>query len=250
MGELHLEIYIERMMREYKVPIEVGAPQVNYREAISAKADFDYTHKKQTGGSGQYACVIGNIEPIAWENPEAPEFEFNNQVKGGNIPSEYINACEAGFRDVMKEGPLAGFPMVSIRVNLIDGKYHEVDSSDMAFRICARQALKEAIRRANAHLLEPIMKVEVETPTEYQGTVIGDLSSRRGVIGGTMVRDDITVITVTVPLSEMFGYSTTLRSLTQGKATFSMEFERYTVCPKNIQDEAITARQEKRAQKR
>jgi elongation factor G len=250
MGELHLEIYIERMMREYKVPIEIGAPQVNYREAIANNAAFDYTHKKQTGGSGQYACVIGSIEPIAWENPEAPEFEFNNEVKGGNIPSEYINACEAGFRDVMNEGPLAGFPMVSIRVKLIDGKYHEVDSSDMAFRICARQALKEALKRANPHLLEPIMKVEVETPTEYQGVVIGDLSSRRGVIGGTMVRDEITVITVTVPLSAMFGYSTTLRSLTQGKATFAMEFERYAVCPKNIQDEAISARLERRAKRR
>jgi len=245
MGELHLEIYIERMMREYKVPIQVGPPQVNYRETISKTAAFDYTHKKQTGGAGQYACVIGSIEPLEFGNPDSPEFEFNNQVKGGNIPSEYINACAAGFQDVMQKGPLAGFPMVGVRVNLVDGKYHEVDSSDMAFRICSRQAMKEAVRKADGQLLEPIMKVEVETPAEYQGAVISDLSSRRGVIGGTMVREGITVVTVTVPLSEMFGYSTTLRSTTQGKATFSMEFDSYAACPRNIQEEVIAARKEK-----
>ncbi len=245
MGELHLEIYIERMMREYKVPIEVGPPQVNYRETISRTAPFDYTHKKQTGGSGQYACVIGDIEPLDYDNPDAEEFEFNNKVKGGNIPSEYINACSAGFKDVMQKGPMAGFPMVGVRVNLADGKYHEVDSSDMAFRICSRQAMKAAVQKAGAQLLEPIMKVEVETPSEFQGAVISDLSSRRGVIGGTMVRENITVITVTVPLSEMFGYSTVLRSSTQGKATFSMEFDSYAVCPKNIQEDVITSRKEK-----
>ncbi len=245
MGELHLEIYIERMLREYNVPIEVGAPQVNYREAISRVAPFDHTHKKQTGGSGQYACVQGNIEPLNYDDPDAENFEFLNLVKGGNIPSEYISACEAGFKDVMDKGPLAGFPMVGIKVNLEDGKYHEVDSSDMAFRICSRQAMKQAIQKAGSQLLEPVMKVEVETPSEYQGAIIGDLSSRRGVIGKTDVRDNITVITVTVPLSEMFGYSTTMRSLTQGKATFSMEFDSYTVCPKHIQDEVIEARKEK-----
>ncbi|MFH2131575.1 MAG: elongation factor G, partial [bacterium] len=249
MGELHLEIYIERMMREYDVPIEVGPPQVNYRETISKMAPFDYTHKKQTGGSGQYACVIGNIEPLDFDNPEAEEFEFNNMVKGGNIPSEYINACAAGFKDVMQKGPLAGFPMVGVHVNLVDGKYHDVDSSDMAFRICARQAMKNAVQKADAHLLEPIMKVEVETPTEYQGTVISDLSSRRGVIGGTMVREKITVITVSVPLSAMFGYSTTLRSATQGKATFSMEFDNYAICPRNVQEEVIASRKEKESKK-
>lgn len=245
MGELHLEIYIERMKREYKVPIVVGPPQVNYREAITRTASFDYTHKKQTGGSGQYACVIGNIEPMGYDNPEAENFEFNDLVKGGNIPSEYINACEAGFRDIMTEGPLAAFPMVGVKVNLQDGKYHEVDSSDIAFRICARQAMKQAVQKAGSQLLEPVMRVEVETPSEYQGTIIGDLSSRRGVIGRTDVRDNTTVITVTVPLSEMFGYSTTIRSLTQGKATFSMEFDSYTVCPRHIQDEVVEARREK-----
>ncbi|MDX2469434.1 MAG: elongation factor G [SAR324 cluster bacterium] len=249
MGELHLEIYIERMQREYDVPLEVGAPQVNYREAITAKAPFDYTHKKQTGGSGQYACVIGSIEPLAYENADSEEFEFKNNVKGGNIPSEFINACQAGFNDIMIEGPLGGFPMVGVKVNLDDGKYHDVDSSDMAFRLCSRQAMKQAVRAAGAQILEPMMKVEVETPSEFQGGVIGDLSSRRGIIAGTEVRDDATVVNASVPLSEMFGYSTSLRSATQGKATFSMEFEAYAACPRNIQEKVIEERKEKLAEK-
>jgi len=247
MGELHLEIYIERMQREYKVPVEVGAPQVNYREAITRVAKYDYTHKKQTGGSGQYACVIGSIEPLAYAEEGSATFEFKNNVKGGNIPSEYIGACEAGFKDVMVKGPLAGFPMVGIKVNLDDGKYHDVDSSDMAFRICARAAIKQAVREAGAQILEPMMRVEVETPAEFQGGVIGDLSSRRGIISGSEVRDDATVIMASVPLSEMFGYSTSLRSATQGKATFAMEFENYAACPKHIQEQVITARKEKLA---
>ncbi|MCP4295568.1 MAG: elongation factor G [Proteobacteria bacterium] len=246
MGELHLEIYIERMQREYDVPIEVGAPQVNYREAITTKAGFDYTHKKQTGGSGQYACVVGDIEVAILEEDDDPEkMQFENHVKGGNIPSEYINACQAGFNDVMGEGPLAAFHMVKVRVNLRDGKYHDVDSSDMAFRICSRQAMKRAIRAANPQLLEPMMKVEVETPPEFQGGVIGDLSSRRGIISGTDAREDVTTITAVVPLSEMFGYSTSLRSATQGKATYSMEFDSYAACPRNIQEEVIETRREK-----
>ncbi|MDH5561580.1 MAG: elongation factor G [Deltaproteobacteria bacterium] len=245
MGELHLEIYIERMNREYEVELNIGAPQVNYREAITRKSPFDYTHKKQTGGSGQYACVIGDIEPLPFDVEGTEEFEFNNKVKGGNIPSEYISACEAGFKDVMNEGPLAAFPMIGIKVNLADGKYHDVDSSDMAFRICSRQAMKQAVRSAGAVILEPMMKVEVETPTEFQGAVIGDLSSRRGIIGGSEVRDDITVVLVTVPLSEMFGYSTALRSATQGKATFSMEFDSYAICPKHIQESVIEKRKDK-----
>lgn len=222
MGELHLEIYVERMQREYKVPVEVGAPQVNYREAITQPSKFDYTHKKQTGGSGQYACVVGEIEPLDVTQEGVEDFEFNNNIKGGSIPSEFISACEAGFKDVMVEGPLAAFPMVGVKVSLNDGKFHEVDSSDMAFRIASRQAMKQAVRGANPQLLEPMMKVEVETPSEFQGSVIGDLSSRRGIIGGSEVRDEMTVVNSTVPLSEMFGYSTVLRSATQGKATFSM----------------------------
>ena len=246
MGELHLEIYIERMQREYEVPLDVGAPQVNYREAINSKATFDYTHKKQTGGSGQYACVMGEIEPLTSEDSDSSEeFAFVNKIKGGSIPSEYISACEAGFKDIMHEGPLGAFPMIGIQVTLIDGKYHDVDSSDMAFRICSRHAMKQAISKADAVLLEPTMKVEVETPSEFQGGVIGDLSSRRGVIAGSEVREDMTVINATVPLSEMFGYSTTLRSATQGKATFTMEFDQYSPCPKHIQEEVISARAEK-----
>lgn len=250
MGELHLEIYIERMQREYKVELEVGAPQVSYREAITQSSAFDYTHKKQTGGSGQYACVMGEIEPLSVQASEEDEgepttFEFENNIKGGSIPSEYFSACQAGFEDVMGEGPLAAFPMVGVKVKLNDGKYHDVDSSDMAFRICSRQAMKQAIRNAGAVLLEPMMKVEVETPSEFQGGVIGDLSSRRGVIAGTDVKEDITVVTAKVPLSEMFGYSTALRSATQGKATFSMEFDSYSECPKHVQDEVIAARQDK-----
>ncbi len=245
MGELHLEIYIERMQREYNVPIEVGAPQVNYREAITTQAKFDYTHKKQTGGSGQYACVIGSIEPLGVDSEE--EFEFENLVRGGNIPSEYIGACETGFKDIMDEGPLAAFQMVGIKVNLVDGKYHDVDSSDMAFRLCARQAMREAIRAANPQLLEPMMHVEVETPSEFQGGVIGDLSSRRGIIGGSDARGDATVITATVPLAAMFGYATALRSATQGKASFTMEFEKYAACPRNVQEDVIATRKERLA---
>lgn len=260
MGELHLEIYIERMRREYRVPVEVGPPQVNYREAITTPASFDYTHKKQTGGSGQYACVVGDIEPLVKDeeaedkapedsDEEDKEFEFVSLIKGGNIPTEYIPACEKGFEDIMVEGPLAGFPMVGVRVTLRDGKYHDVDSSDMAFRICSRAAMKQAVAKASPGLLEPIMKVEVETPSEFQGTVIGDLSSRRGVIAGSDVRDDITVVTAQVPLAEMFGYATELRSATQGKAGYSMEFFAYQLCPRNVQEEVVAARAERLKQK-
>lgn len=245
MGELHLEIYIERMKREYKADVDVGAPQVNYRECITSAAKYDYTHKKQTGGSGQFARVMGGIEPIEQEE-DAPEFDFVNKIKGGSIPSEFIPACERGFLDVMEEGPLAGFPMVGLRVTLSDGKTHEVDSSEMAFRICARAALKEAIRKAKPSLLEPIMAVEVETPTEFQGTVIGDLTSRRGMVAGTESKDEVTVITAQVPLSSMFGYSTVLRSATQGKAGYSMEFHSYAICPRSLQEEIIVERAEKK----
>ncbi len=245
MGELHLEIYIERMKREYKAEVEVGAPQVNYRECITGKSAYDYTHKKQTGGSGQFARVIGSIEPIEQEE-DAEEFEFVNKIKGGTIPTEFIPACERGFKDVMEEGPLAGFPMVGLRVTLVDGKTHEVDSSEMAFRICSRAALKEAIRKAKPSLLEPIMAVEVETPTEFQGGVIGDLTSRRGMVAGTESKDDITIITAQVPLSSMFGYSTDLRSATQGKAGYSMEFHSYAICPRSLQEEIIAERAERK----
>ena len=241
MGELHLDIYIERMQREFNVPVEAGQPQVNYRETINKPADYEYIHKKQTGGAGQFAVVIGSIEPLDYET-DSKEFEFANLVKGGNIPTEYIGACEKGFQDIMEKGPLAAFPMVGIKVKLVDGKYHDVDSSDMAFRICSRNAMKQAIAKADAVLLEPIMKVEVETPTEYQGSVIGDLSARRSVIKGTETRDDLTVVEASAPLAQMFGYATSLRSATAGKASYSMEFEKYSTVPKSLQEEIIEQR--------
>lgn len=245
MGELHLDVYVERIQREYQVALLVGPPQVNYREAITRRAAFHTIHKKQTGGSGQFAVVIGDIEPLsAVEAAEADgeEFVFEDHVKGGNIPSEYIGSCEKGFRDIMGKGPLAEFPIVGIKVNLRDGKSHDVDSSDLAFRLCSRAAMREAIQKAAPCLLEPIMKVEVETPEEFQGAVIGDLSSRRGIIVGMEAREEVTVINAGVPLSEMFGYSTALRSSTAGKATYTMEFQRYAPLPKLEEAEVIAKR--------
>ena len=243
MGELHLDIYIERMRREYAVDVIVGAPQVNYREAITSTAEFDHLHKKQTGGSGQYAGVTGMIEPLAEDHENG--FEFVNQIFGGAIPSEHIPACEKGFKDVMSKGPLAAFPMVGIKVTLNDGKYHDVDSSDLAYQLAARTAMREAVKKSSPVLMEPVMKVEVETPSDFQGAVIGDLSSRRGVVYGTEVNGDDTVINAGVPLGEMFGYATQLRSLTSGKANYSMEFEKYNRCPAFVQEKVIKERAEK-----
>lgn len=246
MGELHLDIYVERIQREYGVPATIGPPQVNYRETITKPTAYDYTHKKQTGGAGQFAVVSGEIEPLDYTDPAVPEFEFENHIKGGNIPSEYIPSCEKGFLDTMAKGPLTEYPVMGVRVHLRDGKFHEVDSSDLAFRLCSRAAMKEAIQKAGATLLEPIMKVEVETPDEFQGSVVGDLSSRRGIIAGLETREDITLVNASVPLSEMFGYATAIRSLSTGKSTYTMEFEKYAPVPKNIQDEIITKRAEKK----
>ena len=243
MGELHLDIYIERMRREYAVDVIVGAPQVNYREAITSTAEFDHLHKKQTGGSGQYAGVTGMIEPLAEDHENG--FEFVNQIFGGAIPSEHIPACEKGFKDVMSKGPLAAFPMVGIKVTLNDGKYHDVDSSDLAYQLAARTAMRDAVKKSSPVLMEPVMKVEVETPSDFQGSVIGDLSSRRGVVYGTEVNGDDTVINAGVPLGEMFGYATQMRSLTSGKANYSMEFEKYNRCPAFVQEKVIKERAEK-----
>ena len=243
MGELHLDIYIERMRREYAVDVIVGAPQVNYREAITSTAEFDHLHKKQTGGSGQYAGVTGMIEPLAEDHENG--FEFVNQIFGGAIPSEHIPACEKGFKDVMSKGPLAAFPMVGVKVTLNDGKYHDVDSSDLAYQLAARTAMRDAVKKSSPVLMEPVMKVEVETPSDFQGSVIGDLSSRRGVVYGTEVNGDDTVINAGVPLGEMFGYATQLRSLTSGKANYSMEFEKYNRCPAFVQEKVIKERAEK-----
>ena len=247
MGELHLDIYIERMRREFEVDVIVGAPQVNYREAITTAADYDYLHKKQTGGSGQFAGVTGAIEPLPLDHEEG--FEFENKIFGGSIPSEHIGACEKGFKDVMEKGPLAAFPMVNIKVTLDGGRYHDVDSSDLAYQLASRYAMRQAVAKANPVLLEPVMKVEVETPSEYQGSVIGDLSSRRGVIYGSDVKGDDTVINSGVPLAEMFGYATTLRSMSAGKANYTMEFEKYAECPSFVQEKVIKERQEKLKEK-
>jgi elongation factor G len=250
MGELHLEIYVERLQREYGVQCVVGAPQVNYRETIRSEANFDYTHKKQTGGAGQFGQVVGLLRPLSEDSKDREDqnFKFNNQIKGGSIPTEYIGACEKGFEDVMDKGPLAAFPLINCEVFLKDGKHHDVDSSDLAFRIAARQAMRQAIKAADPVLMEPMMKVEVTTPDEYQGSVIGDLSSRRGMIQGSETDPNGEVIVnAEVPLSEMFGYSSDLRSMSAGKATYTMEFSRYSDCPSNIQEKVMAERKEKLA---
>ncbi|MCA9558977.1 MAG: elongation factor G, partial [Myxococcales bacterium] len=226
MGELHLEVYIERMKREYKAEVETGAPQVAYRETISQRADFNYTHKKQTGGSGQYGRVAGFMEP----NAEA-EFAFESQIVGGSIPKEYIPSCEKGFASMMDKGRLIGFPVVNVKFTINDGQFHAVDSSDMAFQAAAKGAFKEGYDRARPIILEPIMAVAVEGPSEFQGNIIGTINQRRGMITNTTDVDGFCQIEAEVPLSEMFGYSTVLRSSTQGKAEFSMEFARYAQVP-------------------
>ncbi len=250
MGELHLEIYVERLKREYSVNVTVGAPQVNYRETVRCETRYDYIHKKQTGGAGQFGQVVGILRPLTEENKESEGqvFRFHNQIKGGAIPSEYISACEKGFRDVTDKGPLAAFPIINCEVFLQDGKYHDVDSSDMAFRLASRQAMRQAVRAANPVLMEPVMKVEVTGPDEYQGSIIGDISSRRGVIQASE-SDAVgeVVINAEVPLAEMFGYAGDLRSMTAGKATYTMEFSRYADCPALIQEKVIEQRKEKLA---
>ncbi len=244
MGELHLDIYIERIRREYKVDVEVGAPKVSYREAPTQVADFNYKHKKQTGGSGQYAHIVGKLEPLPEDSPD--NFVFEDKVVGGRIPSEYIPSVEKGFRQVLEKGPLAGYPVVLTKVLLLDGSYHDVDSSDMAFQICAKDCFREYFPKAKPVLLEPIMKVEIECPVEYQGNVSGEVVSRRGLIVSTDIRDDISTIIAEVPLAETFGYATDLRSLTKGQGTFSMEPACYRRVPGNIQEEIVA--EKKKAQ--
>jgi len=232
MGELHLDVYIERMRREYGVELETGAPQVAYRESISKPADFDYTHKKQTGGAGQYGRVVGRIEPLREE-----DFIFENNVKGGNIPSEYIPSCEKGFKACLEKGDLIGFPIVGVKAVLNDGNYHPVDSSDTAFQQAAIGAFRQAYYKAKPVILEPIMRVGVETPSEFQGTVLSTINQRRGTIISVGENNNFTVIEAEVPLKEMFGYSTILRSATQGKAEFTMEFSKYAKVPESIAEE-------------
>jgi elongation factor G len=237
MGELHLEIYVERIKREYKVECTVGMPKVSYREAPTEATEYNYKHKKQTGGSGQFAHIVGRLEPLPEGSPE--QFIFENKVTGGRIPSEYIPSVEKGYRDSLAKGPLAGYEVLGVKMVLTDGSYHDVDSSDMAFQICARDCFRETFRKSKPVLLEPIMKVEVECPTEFQGPVTGKVSSKRGVIQGTEERSGFSVILAEVPLSEMFGYSNELRSMTQGKGSFSMEFAKYQKVPGAIQEEVI-----------
>ncbi|MCJ8500052.1 elongation factor G [Desulfatitalea alkaliphila] len=232
MGELHLDVYIERMRREYSAIVTTGAPQVAYRETITQRAEFDYIHKKQTGGSGQYGRVAGYIEPCS----EA-DFIFDNQVTGGSVPTQYIPACEKGFRNCMAKGPKLEFPVTGIRVVLNDGASHSVDSSDMAFQAAARGAFIEVYPKAKPIVQEPIMKVVVETPAEYQGAVMGSLNQRRGMILGAQDEGVMCIIESQVPLAEMFGYATILRSLTQGKAQFTMEFAAYKQVPQSIAEE-------------
>ena len=237
MGELHLDIYVERIKREFKVEVEVGAPKVSYREAPTRATEYEYKHKKQTGGSGQFAHIIGSLEPLPEDSPET--FEFENGVIGGRVPKEYIPSVEKGFRSSLSKGPIAGFPIVGVKAILTDGSYHDVDSSDMAFQICARAGFREAFLATKPVLLEPIMKIEVEVPSDFQGPVTGELNKRRGLIISTETVGASSTIVAEVPLAETFGYSTDLRSMTQGQGVFTMEFFKYRPTPGNIQKEII-----------
>ncbi len=233
MGELHLEIIIDRMKREFKVEANVGAPQVAYRETITKPYSIDYTHKKQTGGSGQFARVIIDFEPL----PPGSGFQFENKVVGGNIPKEYIPGVSKGLEASLGNGVVAGYPTIDFKATLKDGAYHDVDSSVLAFEIAARAAFREGLPKAAPVLLEPIMKVEVVTPEDYMGDVIGDLSSRRGQVTGMDSRGNARVVDAMVPLSSMFGYVNTLRSMSQGRAQYSMQFDHYEPVPANVAEE-------------
>ncbi len=241
MGELHLEVYIERMKREYKCEVTTGMPQVAYREAITQRSEFHYTHKKQTGGSGQYGKIAGYIEPCEEKN-----FDFVNSIKGGSIPNEFIPSCEKGFKASMEKGSLIGFPIVNIRACINDGASHPVDSSDIAFQLAAIGGFREAYEKAKPVILEPIMKVEVEGPTEFQGNIFGSINQRRGLITASSEDGMFCKVEAEVPLSEMFGYSTVIRSLSQGKAEFTMEFLKYGKVPTSVSDDLKKQYQEKR----
>ncbi|AEM41945.1 elongation factor G [Ketogulonicigenium vulgare] len=233
MGELHLDILVDRMRREFKVEANIGAPQVAYRETISGPADLDYTHKKQTGGTGQFARVKLEIRPT--EPGEG--YSFESKIVGGAVPKEYIPGVEKGIKSVMDSGPLAGFPVIDFKVALVDGAYHDVDSSVLAFEIATRAAMREGLKKAGAKLLEPVMKVEVVTPDEYTGSIIGDLTSRRGMVQGQDTRGNAIVINAMVPLANMFGYINNLRSMSSGRAQFTMLFDHYEAVPENISQE-------------
>jgi elongation factor G len=238
MGELHLDILVDRMKREFNVQANVGQPQVAYRETFRKKVESEGKYIKQTGGRGQYGHVWLELEPL----PPATGFEFVDKIKGGRVPREYIPAVEKGLRESMEAGPLAGYPMVDFRATLFDGSFHEVDSNEMAFKIAGSMAMQDAAKAARPVILEPMMKVEVVTPDKFMGDVTGSLSAKRGLIEGMENRGLNQVVKAVVPLSEMFGYMTTLRSMTEGRAGFTMEFIRYDVVPQNVADEIIKSR--------
>ncbi len=245
MGELHLEVYIERMKREFKAEVAVGAPQVAFRERISRLVEFDYTHKKQTGGSGQYGRIIGTMAP-----QEEGQFTFENKVSGGNVPREYVPSVEKGFRQSLDKGLLIGAPVEGLEVILLDGNHHAVDSSDMAFQTAAKSCFRENYSRGKPEVIEPLMIVSLEGPSEFQGDMVGTLLQRRGILNGTFDEDGFVRIEAEVPLAEMFGYATTLRSATQGKAEFTMEFNRYAAAPRSIQEELISKHKKELEMKR
>jgi elongation factor G len=244
MGELHLEIYCERIKREYNCEVIVGKPQVAFRETITQKATFNYTHKKQSGGKGQFARVAGFIEPLP--SDFVGTFEFVDEIVGGVIPRNFIPACEKGFIEAIKEGKLIGFPIVGVRVSIDDGAYHDVDSDELSFRTAALMGFREACEKAGPAVLEPIMKLETQAPEEFQGSVMGQINQRRGIIMNSATNEGYCIIEAEVPLAEMFGYSTDLRSATQGKGEFTMEFAKYSIVPRNVQDEMIKKYQEKK----
>ena len=231
MGELHLEVYVERMKREYQCEVETGQPQVAYRETITKPTEFSYTHKKQSGGSGQYGKVAGIVTPISNDDEGDKDFQFVNSIRGGSIPTEYIPAVEKGFRSSLDKGRLIGFPVIGMKIEINDGQSHSVDSSEMAFQAAARGAFREFYGRAKPQILEPIMKLSVEGPSEFQGAILKTIMQRRGQVAGSSEEDGFSTVEAEVPLSEMFGYATDLRSMTQGKAEFSMEFDKYAAVP-------------------
>lgn len=245
MGELHLEIYCERIKREFNCEVVVGKPQVAFRETITKRGEFNYTHKKQSGGKGQFGRVAGFIEPLPADS--AQTYEFVDDIVGGVIPRNFIPACDKGFQEAVKEGRLIGFPIVGVRVTINDGAYHDVDSDELSFRTAAIMGFREAYEKAGASVLEPIMKLETQAPEEFQGTVMGQINQRRGIIVNSGTNEGYAIIEAEVPLTEMFGYSTDLRSATQGKGEFTMEFAKYSVVPRNVQDEMMKKYQEKKA---
>merc|ERR1719273_1563379 len=238
MGELHLEIIVDRMMREFNVEANVGAPQVSYREAITQTAEIDYTHKKQSGGSGQYARIKIIFEPKEYSDEEGGmDFEFESNIKGGSVPKEYIPGVQKGIESVLGSGVIAGFPVLGMKATLVDGAYHDVDSSVMAFEIAGRAAARDGLRKAKARLMEPMMQIDVTTPEEYMGDVLGDINSRRGVVEELGERGNVKTIQAQVPLANMFQYVSTLRSMSKGRANYSMKLSNYDFVPPNVEEE-------------